>query len=258
MASRFGRLCGRLCCCSSSGPDCSESQPLTHASEDDDDPPALTRRSSLWERWERARSRLRTLVKLEQAAAIDGYEDSLPRCVLAYEHRVELLPLLPATLRHRQWKLLYSVADHGCSIRTLLGRASGCGPTIVLVRDARRHVFGAFAAEAWRKFPEPHFYGSGEAFLFTTWPDGFRAFSWSGANRYCQAAAIDFVAFGSGGHFGLWLGKSLRTGSTGRCETFENDPLTEHAVHGGLSEPFEGDSAFEVLELQVWGFAAWS
>ena len=82
----------------------------------------------------------------------------------------------------------------------------------------------------------------------------FRAWRWSGDNRYFQAAAIDFVAFGSGGHFGLWLGSSLTTGSTGRCATYENEPLTQHSVHGGLEEPHMGDSAFEVAEVQVWGF----
>ena len=96
-----------------------------------------------------------------------------------------------------------------------------------------------------------------EAFLFSTWrkeADGLHVYGWSGANRYCQLASIDFVAFGSGGHFGLWLGKELRTGSTGRCATFDNEPLTEHHVEGGLDEPHRGDSAFDVQEVQLWGF----
>ena len=32
--------------------------------------------------------------------------------------------------------------------------------------------------------------------------------------------------------------------------------LTEHSVHGGLEQPHLGDSAFEVQELQIWGFEA--
>ena len=86
-------------------------------------------------------------------------------------------------------------------------------------------------------YNDPH--GNGEAFLFSTWPAeaGFRAWRWSGANRFFQAAAVDFVAFGSGGHFGLWVGRSIGTGSTAACATFENEPLTEHSVAGGLEEP---------------------
>ena len=52
----------------------------------------------------------------------------------------------------------------------------------------------------------------------------------------------------------LWLGDSLNSGSTARSETFDNEPLTEHFVSGGMLEPHSGDSAFQVLEVQVWSF----
>ena len=248
------RLC--WCCrCRCSTRECDEeSEPLNLDPEAE--PPAVKRQSSLWER---ARRRLSRMVSFERAAGFtrEAPDEPLPRCLLDYEQRCLLLPLLPPTLRHKRWKLLFTTEDHGCSIKSLLNRAHGCGPTVVLVRDKQRHTFGAFAAAAWRRYPEPHFYGTGEGFLFSTWPEeaeGFRAWRWSGANRYFQAAAIDFVAFGSGGHFGLWLGSSLTTGSTGRCATYENEPLTQHSVHGGLEAPYMGDSAFEVAEVQVWGF----
>lgn len=241
--------------------------PLTQADDDDvgiGSPSARGRHRDLWEQ---VRAKVVGLVRFEAAAGFEvesAYDEPMPLCVLPYESRLELLPLLPPTLRHRKWTLLFSSAEHGVSIKTVLRRCADRGPTLVLVRDKRRHVFGAFAAEAWRRDPEPHFYGTGEAFLFSTWqPDGecgetFRSWAWTGANRYCQLASIDFLAFGSGGadgHFGLWLGRSLGTGSTGRCATFENKPLTEHSVEGGLDAPHRGDSAFEVQELQVWGFA---
>ena len=202
-------------------------------------PPMLRRRGSVWQRanqkFERATARLGTLLRLEKMAGgmLEG-EDPLPHCLLQYTHRIELLPLLPSTLRQKRWQLLFM----------------------------QGHVFGAFASEAWRDHPQTHFHGTGETFLFSTWPEaeGFQAWGWDhdsvASNRSFQCAALDFIAFGSGGHFGLWLDNSLATGSTSRCDTFGNAPLTEHSIRGGLREPHDGISAFEVREIQVWGFSS--
>ena len=210
--------------------------------------------------WERASGKVRRLLRFQGLAGYqDKEEDPMPRCLLAYDQRLCILPLLPRAIRQNEWRLLFTTADHGTSLSSFLDRCSGHGPTLVLVRDKNGHVFGAFAGEAWRQKPDPHFHGCGEGFLFSTWvpadvsaSGGFRAWRWSGANRHFQCAAIDFLAFGSGSHFGLWLGKSLTFGSTGRSETFHNEALTEHSVSGGLESPHGGASAFEVLELQVW------
>ena len=206
--------------------------------------------------WERVATRVGILLRFESAAGWHDDEDRLPLCLLRYEQRIELLPLLPPPLRHRRWELLFNTSEHGCSIKSILSRCAGAGPTVILVRDRQGHVFGAFAAESWRQHPEPHFYGNGDSVLLSTWPKGFNSWRWNreSGSRSFQCAAIDFIAFGSGGHFGLWLDKSLSFGSTGRCETYDNEPLTEHRVRGGLDEPHRGDSAFEVLEVQVWGF----
>jgi hypothetical protein len=45
------------------------------------------------------------------------------------------------------------------------------------------------------------------------------------------------------GAFGLWLDDDLYRGRTQRCETFDNDPLTD-----GLAEDFT------VRCLEVWAF----
>jgi len=271
----FGRL-RRFCCCPDRSYSCVDNaepperellkqqvdEPTTQQG-----PPMLRRRGSVWQRanqkFERATARLGTLLRLEKMAGgmLEG-EDPLPHCLLQYTHRIELLPLLPSTLRQKRWQLLFTTAEHGCSIRSVLTRCSGLGPTVFIVRDMQGHVFGAFASEAWRDHPQTHFHGTGETFLFSTWPEakGFRAWGWDhdsvASNRSFQCSALDFIAFGSGGHFGLWLDNSLATGSTSRCDTFGNAPLTEHSIRGGLREPHDGISAFEVSEIQVWGFSS--
>lgn len=256
---RLRSVCRRareLCCCSPSSNACdhyAEQQPLKPAEDGVLQPPPLKRSRSVWER---AAARLGLLLRFERTAGWHEDADSLPGCLLAYDQRIELLPLLPATLRQKSWRCLFNTAEHGCSIKSLLQRCSHQGPTLVLIRDRQKHVFGAFAAEAWRAEPEPHFYGNGDGFLFSTWPEseGFRAWRWSGTNRMFQCIAIDFVAFGGGGHFGIWLGSSLSSGSTGPSDTYANTALTEHAAVGGLKQPHREDSAFDVLDLQIYGF----
>ena len=228
------------------------------------EPPRLCKQSSLWDH---ARNRVHRLFAAENALGFGRSVrslhavDALPECVMRYEHRIELLPLLPHALQFggcNHWQLLFSSQVHGCSLTTLYERSHSRGPTLVLVRDKQHHVFGAFASVSWAREPDAHYHGSGESFLFSTWPaeSGLRSWAWTGVNRHCQLAAHDCLAFGGGGHFGLWLGRSLATGSTARCDTYGNGPLTEHHVEGGLTEAEEGQAAFEVHEVQVWALEA--
>ena len=39
---------------------------------------------------------------------------------------------------------------------------------------------------------------------------------------------VPVLALGGGAHFGLWLGPSLASGSSGSSSTFGNEPLAEH------------------------------
>ena len=277
----IARAAGQCCWCCSSDRACDaeESIPLTTAttpgrdrkgrssSISEEEPPTPMRRQSSF-LWDSARKRLQGLGiggPPDQALASEVQElhprsDPIPACLLSYDSRLELLPLLPPSLQPQgcsHWELLFSSEEHGCSFITFFARTHDRGPTLVLVRDAMGHTFGAFAGESWRREPDSHYHGNGDSFLFSTWPDGFRHWPWTGANRHFQLATHDCLAFGGGGHFGLWLGNALGTGSTGRCETYANDPLTEqHRVRGGLPEPQAADaSAFEVREVQVWGFA---
>jgi len=68
---------------------------------------------------------------------------------------------------------------------------------------------------------------------------------------------------GGGGSFGFLLSADLRTGSTGRCETFGNNPLVgaagSHGGVGGFAAGIGGEvngSIFDVLSVEVWGFRA--
>ncbi len=49
------------------------------------------------------------------------------------------------------WELLYSSNQHGQSYHSLLMRAAGRGPALVIVRDKQGHVFGGFASVPLQK-----------------------------------------------------------------------------------------------------------
>ena len=94
---------------------------------------------------------------------------------------------------------------------------------------------------------------------------GLRVYPWSRKDR-CFMTSDDAVGLGmggggSGGNFGFLLSEDLRSGSTGRCETFENPPLVQ-AVElgggvGGSAGVAEGRGAvYDVLSVEVWGFRA--
>ena len=74
-------------------------------------------------------------------------------------------------------------------------------------------------------------------------------FKWTGVNRYIQLcdASRKLIAMGGGGKqgaFGLCLEDDFSIGSSGPCDTFQNEPLAS-------------DETFDVLDMEVWGFLSY-
>jgi len=156
-----------------------------------------------------------------------------------------LASALPARFARREsWLLAYSTRRDGTALSTLLRRARGLAPTVLLVRDGGGGVFGAFCPEAWRR--AARFYGSGEAFVFQLAPH-LVAYPWRarGArggrrNDYFQLCAAEGLAMGGGGGaFGIWLDEELRRGASGRCATFGSPCLATSAE-------------FDVMGVELW------
>merc|ERR1711957_797627 len=73
-----------------------------------------------------------------------------------------------------------------------------------------------------------------------------RIFPWAGKNNFVQLCDVqkERLAMGSGGcgtNFGLVIEDGFSCGRTGKCDTFDNDPL------------IDGEQ-FEVLKFEVYGF----
>lgn len=270
--------CWACCPCSDSDSDPNDTDTLVDNSSDISDdvqPPFVTPRRTfsesfkrsvsnlslatpghLWDRLRGVRSRSR--LGQESDTEMQHLDDPLPQCVLPYHMRVELLPQLPYRLRQREWRMLFSTGEDGCSLRTAYLRLQNQGPVLLLVQDRHQRVCGAFVADACWEAHDAHYQGSGESFLFSWWPGGFRAHHWTRADTHVLLASHQCLALGGGAHFGLWLGPSLASGSSGSSSTFGNEPLAEHDHRGGLPPESvaagNGASAFEVLEVQAWGF----
>jgi hypothetical protein len=102
---------------------------------------------------------------------------------------------LPVYHRGYDWKLLYSLSQHGCSLHTLLTKVRDQSPTILVVETARGDVFGGFSTVPWRS--SASYYGIGESFVFSNQPK-FEHFRWSRFNTMLMLSNDQSIAMGGG------------------------------------------------------------
>ncbi|XP_056363464.1 TLD domain-containing protein 2 [Oenanthe melanoleuca] len=166
---------------------------------------------------------------------------SAPSSILRDREIGQLGPQLPPRLWQRPWRLLYSTARDGFSLRTLYrsGARPDC-PALLLIRDTEAQAFGAFSASAIRS--SSGFYGTGETFLFSFCPE-LKVFRWTGRNNFFVNGDVNLLMVGGGsGRFGLWLHRDLHRGGSQRCDTFDNESLARR-------------EEFCIQDLEVWGLA---
>mmetsp|Transcript_49482 Transcript_49482/g.119183 ORF Transcript_49482/g.119183 Transcript_49482/m.119183 type:complete len:205 (-) Transcript_49482:294-908(-) len=160
-----------------------------------------------------------------------------PPSVLSHQQLACVHRALPPRIRIRDWVLLYSTEQHGCSLRTAYNRCEGVGPTVLLVLDGQGSIFGAFSGDAWRV--DKHYYGNGESFLFKVHPE-FKVYPWTRANDHFVLAAHDCLAFGSE-DAGIYLDAAFEFGSSKPSITYANAPL------GSSTE-------FKCIKVEIWAF----
>ncbi|XP_067837644.1 oxidation resistance protein 1a isoform X2 [Heptranchias perlo] len=138
------------------------------------------------------------------------------------------------------WTLIYSTAKHGMSLKTLYRSMTGVDtPMLLVIKDSDGQLFGALASEPFKV--SDCFYGTGETFLFTFYPE-FKIFKWTGDNMFFIKGDMDSLAFGGGGgEFGLWLDGDLYHGRSHSCRTFDNRILSKK-------------EDFYVQDIEIWAF----
>ncbi|XP_062890366.1 nuclear receptor coactivator 7-like isoform X2 [Mobula hypostoma] len=163
-----------------------------------------------------------------------------PSELLESFHIEKLMLHLPARTQGYAWRLMYSTAVHGTSLRTLYRSLAVIdSPVLLVVKDMDNQIFGALASHPFRL--SDHCFGTGETFLYTFNPQ-FKIFRWSGENSYFIKGDKDSLELGGGsGHFGLWLDADLYHGRSNPCSTFNNETLSKK-------------EDFIVQDLEVWTF----
>ncbi len=143
------------------------------------------------------------------------------------------------------------------------GLAMSDAGLIIAVKDADDNVFGAFVNERLR--PSPHYYGSGECFLWKTTDRNeaesgvegeyarkrIKTYKWTARNDYMVLTEAHFLSVGGGdGKYGLWIDDALENGVSSRCPAFDNDILCNDSQK--RTDPDEKEGRFECLGLEVW------
>lgn len=156
--------------------------------------------------------------------------------VIEPEELIEVMRNVPIRYADCSWERLFSTSVDGVSLGTFYRRMEDVDrPVVVLVRDKKGGCFGCYG-DPWRI--EKAYYGNGEAFVFTIRPR-LQVWRWAKKNSYFQLGTHDSIAMGGGGKFALYFDSMFERGSSGECETFDNECLA--------SSP-----NFEVVVLEAW------
>ncbi|XP_023117803.2 MTOR-associated protein MEAK7 [Amphiprion ocellaris] len=144
------------------------------------------------------------------------------------------------------WRLVFSTRLHGESFTRMVGGLTKRGPTLLLIKDTKGHVFGGFASHGWEV--KPQFQGDSRCFLFTVFPQ-LRVFTATGYNQHFmylnqnqQTMPNGLGMGGQHGYFGLWLDCDFGHGHSRarpKCTTYGSPQLS-------------GDEDFTIDSMEVW------
>ncbi|XP_041831997.1 nuclear receptor coactivator 7 isoform X2 [Melanotaenia boesemani] len=155
-------------------------------------------------------------------------------------HIEKLACRLPARVQGYPWRLAYSTEKHGTSLKTLYRNLADVdSPVLLVIKDMDHQIFGGFSTHPFRV--SEHCYGTGETFLYSFSPE-ITVYHWTGENSYFVKGDTDSLQMGGGGgHLGLWLDAELYRGTSNKCATFNNQPLSPQPD-------------FNIHSLEVWTF----
>ncbi|XP_061196760.1 MTOR-associated protein MEAK7-like [Saccostrea echinata] len=174
-----------------------------------------------------------------------GHRNEAVRSVLDHNSVLFLNYNLPI-MHQSHWRFLFSNSVFGDSFSQLLSQIINKGPTLLVIRDKKGHLFGGMAADSWEC--RAKFYGSSSCFLFTLSPQyGIYTPTMYNENfMYLnQGQATLLNGLGMGGqmdYFGLWIDSSFNHGHSKakpKCTTYGSPQLS-------------ADPEFEVDVIEVW------
>ncbi|ORX82544.1 TLD-domain-containing protein [Anaeromyces robustus] len=140
----------------------------------------------------------------------------------------KILPYVtPSAYReYRSWRLIYCLEYHGSNLQTMYDCVYERVPLITAIMDEEGYIFGAYTTEYFHK--DTHYYGNGETFLwkYSIHDNSFKVFPSTGSNHYYIISEKNYLAFGGGKGFGLYINDDFIDGYSDNCETFNNEILS--------------------------------
>ncbi|XP_004070221.1 TLD domain-containing protein 1 isoform X1 [Oryzias latipes] len=144
------------------------------------------------------------------------------------------------------WRLAFSTQVHGESFTRMMASLTRGGPSLLLIKDTKGHIFGGFASHTWEL--KPQFQGDSRCFLFSVFPT-MRVYTATGYNEHFmylnQHQQTMPNGLGMGGqheYFGLWLDSDFGRGHSRarpKCTTYGSPQLS-------------GDEDFTLDSVEVW------
>lgn len=169
-----------------------------------------------------------------------------PSDIIDSKMRAQIAKFMPALVRMREWKLLFTTAIDGISYNTFYANLKDRDNTVLLAKDTKGKVFGAYCSEAWHK--TLHFYGLGESFVFTfNEKKEIQIYSYTGMNEKIQFSNEKCIILGGGcassqkSEAAIYIGVDFQKGHSGESETFDNKLLSSQRD-------------FVLINFEVWGF----
>lgn len=174
--------------------------------------------------------------------ASHGSDTPAEQCssILTERHVQFLWTHLPMYLTCNEMELVYDTRRHGWNMLSFFSCLDGKGPSILVVKDTRDNVFGAFCSASWKASREV--FGNGRSFVFSLRPQ-MSVHAWSGRENSFMYTRQDAVFVG-GGKKGIALCLQLdeMRGFTQPCDTFDSPSLAER-------------ESFQCENIEVWCFS---
>lgn len=204
---------------------------------------------------------------------LTGYLPTTKNRLITPDMCDQLRSLMPTRVQlYTEWELLYSLEQHGSSLKSLYDHVSPQSTTpmrvgyVIVIKDRKNGIFGGYTNEPFHPTENRRYYGNGECFLWRldkvphlTICDGgkrsdshikqnqeehvwqFRGYPYTGLNEFAIYCQSGFLSMGAGdGHYGLWIDDGLMQGVSYPSLTFGNDVLSK-----------EGEK-FHIVALEVW------
>ncbi len=127
---------------------------------------------------------------------------------------------LPDLYQRRKWELIFTPIQHGFRFREFLIRLELMGPHIILIKDNKNSIFGAFVAKGWKNNKKIN--STSETFLFTFHKTKFITTYPPFENDNFQYCNEDGIIIGLASQHALFINNEFTKGASHPNKIYKN------------------------------------